>query len=393
MKSRLAIGGLLLCLVSALRAAPSAHELPDDTGDSDVQTAAPAASSAPSDDALPAAAAPDTDDAQDAAAPESAPRAAAGFRHSPPEGAYSGVTLTLDVFSPQPIEGGGAMARKVGDAQFTPFPFNKLEDNYYTVDLPGSFVSAPGIEYYLYVEEGGRRRIVWASPIAPVRVRVEGGINTGKELERYRFSHALKAFAESYRFPPAGGKQESDVTEYEVEYVHRFFGPVYAVHYGQGLYETRELTSLSSTALSYEQQPGFFYSFLEVELSPPDSKLTLSLKGMGGALQDQTGGGYEAHLRYGDELGMNVSVGVRGINTLGNAGNLSMRVRPLTWLSLGLGGEMGDMPNGSTMGFREYVDAEFQLQPQVKLLLRGGSAAYNIEQIDGDFGGGLTYEF
>src|SRR5207245_2655702 len=104
-----------------------------------------------------------------------------------------------------------------------------------------------------------------------------------------------------------------------------------------------------------------FYSFLEVDLGGADSKLSLSLKGMGGALSKQTGGGYEARLRYGDELGMNVSVGVRGIQSLGNAANLNMRVRPLTWLSLGLGGEIGNMPDASTLGFREYADLEFEL--------------------------------
>lgn len=329
---------------------------------------------------------------------ESAPSIVASkkFHHTAPESAFSGVTLTLDVFSPNPILGGGAMARRVGEAAFKPFHFSALEDNYYTIDLPANFVSAPGIEYYLYLDDKAgvdRRSIAWGTPIDPIKVRVEGGVNTGKELERYRFGHELRGFGETYHFPAAGQAVDTRVTEFESEYIHRFFGPVYSVHYGQGLYQSHVVTALTATATSYEQQPGFFYSFLEVNFSTLDSRLSLALKGMGGALSRQTGGGYEARVRYGDELGMNVSVGVRGIQTMGNAVNLNMRVRPLTWLSLGLGGEIGNLPDAKTLGFREYADFEFELGPQFKIMLRAGASAYNIQQTDGDFGGGLTYEF
>ena len=51
------------------------------------------------------------------------------------------------------------------------------------------------------------------------------------------------------------------------------------------------------------------------------------------------------------------------------------------------------MPDAQTLGFREYADLEFQILTQLKLSVRGGAAAYNIQQTDGDFGGGLVYDF
>jgi hypothetical protein len=318
------------------------------------------------------------------------------FHHSQPESAFSGVTLTLDIYSPQPIAGGSAMARRIGEAPFHEFPVKELPDHYYAIDLPPDLCVAPGLEYYLVFKDpkdGEKRHLAYKSPIDPAKVTVEGGLNAGPALEQFRYGHRLRAFAESYSYPGITKMGNTDVLHMESEYSHRFSLSPFTVRYGQGLYKTHSPRPLSFSASTYDFEPGFFYSFLGFDFRPQGSRLALSLKGLGGALLNRTGTGINAELSYGEEEGMNVALTFRGIETVGQWGGMSMRLRPFSNVVLGLGAEITNMPDFDTLGLREYGDIEFSLTRQLKLLGRGGVASRQAGVASGDFGGGLSYEF
>lgn len=330
-------------------------------------------------------------------APAADEPATPSFHHRPPESAFSGVTLTLDVFSDNGIVGGTAMVRRVGEAGYTGFELSEQADHYYTIDIPPSLVSAPGLEYYLVTREAAaedsRRSLAFKSPVEPARVPVEGGINSGRELEQYRYGHLLKAFGETWRFPDYGGSGESEITKIESEYSHRFGGTMFTVRYGQGLYKAHTLVTLSTTSRTVERENGFFYSFLGADLRPAGSRLGLSLQAQGGALKSRMGLGYGVQIHYGEEEGMDVAIGVNGMETIGNAATFTLRSRPLADWVVSLGAEISNMPDAKTLGYREHLDLEVPVTRQLKLLTRAGVASHVATQAYGDFGGGLSYVF
>jgi hypothetical protein len=324
------------------------------------------------------------------APPPPAPRkthATALFHHEPPTLVPPGVPLALSVYAPAPLANPSLMYRLAGERIYTVVPFEAKPDAYYVAKVPLAAVQAPGIEYYIVVDSpDAPRELAYATPEQPNKVSVEGRFNETNELARYGVRDEVSTMTElvSYRSP----KGSDYYYRLEGEYLHRIFKAVYSMRFGAGY--------LNGQTIDDSGMPtnvGFLYAYSESEFRSASFPIAFIPRVIFGVNNSGVGGGVEARLRLGDELGMNFEAGVTVLSYLGFETFTMLAVHPSPRLKLALAAYLENLPLATQLGFRSYVDVRYRFQHATSVIARVGVAARSIDAIGPDAGLGFALGF
>ncbi|HEY1814599.1 MAG TPA: hypothetical protein VGG74_19745 [Kofleriaceae bacterium] len=310
------------------------------------------------------------------------------FRHEPPVLVAPGVPLTLSVFAPAPLAAPTLMYRVAGEHAFTALAFKPQPDSYYIVAIPASRVQAPAIEYYIVVDEpDSPRRLAFATPEEPERIGVEGRFNETTELARYGVRDEMSLTSELVSYASVNGTHDYYYRA-EGDYLHRIFGNIYSMRFGAGyLHGVAFDSSLNPTTV------GFLYAYSEAEFRAASAPFAFIPRLIFGVNDQGVGGGFEARVRVGDELGMNFEGGVTVLSQLGFETFTTLTLHPLPRTSVALAAYLEDLPIATQLGFRSYADLRYRIARATSVGVRLGVAARSIDTIGPDLGLGVSYGF
>ncbi|HEY3804849.1 MAG TPA: hypothetical protein VGL61_19685 [Kofleriaceae bacterium] len=314
--------------------------------------------------------------------------AIAAFRHEPPVLVAPGVPLTLSVFAPAPLAAPTLMYRLAGEHAFAALPFKAQPDSYYTVAIPPARVQAPAIEYYIVVDApDSPRRLAFATPEEPERIGVEGRFNETTELARYGVRDEMSLTSELVSYASVNGTHDYYYRA-EGDYLHRIFGNIYSMRFGAGyLHGVAFDSSLNPTTV------GFLYAYSEAEFRAASAPFAFIPRLIFGVNDQGVGGGFEARVRVGDELGMNFEGGVTVLSQLGFETFTTLTLHPLPRTSVALAAYLEDLPIATQLGFRSYADLRYRIARATSVGVRLGVAARSIDTIGPDLGLGVSYGF
>jgi hypothetical protein len=316
------------------------------------------------------------------------PEPSARFRHQGPALVPPGVPLTLSAYASAPLKNPVLMYRTEGDHGYTALPFTPQPDSYYTVSIPADIVQAPGLQYYIVVDDPeAQRQLAFANPQQPAEVAVEGRFNETHELSRYGVREELSTSTELVSYQTKG-----DAKDYyyrvEGEYLHRIFKQVYSMRFGAGY--------LAGSAIDTDmarKHVGFLYAHTEAEFRKSDFPVAFIPRLIFGVNDSGVGGGFEARVRLGDELGMNFEGGVTVLSQIGFETFTTLTLHPTQRASVALAAYLENLPIATNLGFRSYVDLRYRLGRASWGTARVGVAARSIETIGPDTGLGLALGF
>ncbi len=312
----------------------------------------------------------------------------ADFRHDAPTLVPPGVPLTLSVFAPAPLAKPLLMYRLAGERTYVALPFRAQPDSYYIVAIPADVVQAPGVEYYIVVDApDGPRQLAFATPEEPARVDVEGRFNETAELARYGVRDEVSTDGELVSYSSASGVRDYYYRA-EGDYLHRIFGTVYSMRFGAGY-----LHGVAVDATSMATNVGFLYAYSEAELRSATIPIAFIPRVIFGVNDSGVGGGFEARVRLGDELGMNFEGGVTVLSQLGFETFTSLTLHPLERTTIALAAYLENLPLANELGFRSYADLRYRVARATSLMVRLGVAARSIDTIGPDVGLGVALGF
>jgi hypothetical protein len=314
--------------------------------------------------------------------------AIAGFRHEPPALVAPGVPLTLSVFAPAPLASPTLMYRVAGEHAFAALPFKPQPDSYYTVAIPPDRVQAPGVEYYIVVDTpDSARRLAFGTPEEPDRVEVEGRFNETTELARYGVRDEMSLGSELVSYASVNGTHDYYYRA-EGDYLHRIFGNIYSMRFGAGyLHGVAFDSSLTPTTV------GFLYAYSEAEFRAASFPIAFIPRLIFGVNDDGVGGGFEARVRVGDELGMNFEGGLTVLSQLGFETFTTLTLHPLARTTVALAAYLEDLPLANALGFRSYADLRYRIARATSVGVRLGVAARSIDTIGPDLGLNVSFGF
>jgi hypothetical protein len=299
-----------------------------------------------------------------------------------------GVPLALSVYAPSPLAHPTLMYRAVGEHVYAALAFEAKPDSYYIARLPAGAVQAPGVEYYIVVDMPDEpRQLAFATPEEPVRVDVEGRFNETTELARYGVRDEISTDAELVNYSSQGGQRDYYYRT-EGDYLHRIFGTVYSMRFGAGY--------VHGVAVDGETMPttvGFLYAYSEAEFRSASFPIAFIPRVIFGVDDNGVGGGFEARLRLGDELGMNFEGGVTVLSELGFETFTQLTMHPTHNTSVALAAYLENLPLDNALGFRSYADLRYRFARATSVLVRLGVAARSIDTIGPDIGLGLAQGF
>jgi hypothetical protein len=322
------------------------------------------------------------------AAPVGAPIFTPGFRHQAPSLVAPGVPLTLSVYAPPPLGTPVLMYRVAGEHAYTALPFTAQPDSYYLARVAADIVQAPALEYYITVDApDAPRRLAYATPEEPQRVSVEGRFNETAELARYGVRDEIAINSELVTYHLGSGTSDY-YYHLEGDYLHRIFEGVYSMRFGAG-YLSGEATTDAMT----RSKVGFLYAYSEAEFRSSSFPIAFIPRVIFGVNDGGVGGGFEARIRLGDELGMNFEGGVTVLSQLGFETFTTLTLHPTKRASIALAAYLENLPLDDQLGFRSYVDLRYRFQRSTSVTLRLGVAARSIDTIGPDTGLGLAWGF
>ncbi|HEX4453685.1 MAG TPA: hypothetical protein VH143_22600 [Kofleriaceae bacterium] len=314
--------------------------------------------------------------------------AATGFHHEAPGLVPPGVPLALSVFAPAPLAHPQLMYRAVGEHAFAALAFDAKPDSYYIATLPAAAVQAPGVEYYIVVDTPDEpRQLAFGTPEQPMRVEVEGRFNQNSELARYGVRDEISTDGELVNYTSHDGTRDYYYRA-EGDYLHRIFGTVYSMRFGAGY--------LHGVAIENASMPttvGFLYAYSEAEFRSASLPIAFIPRVIFGVNDNGVGGGFEARVRLGDELGMNFEGGLTVLSELGFEMFTQLTMHPSRNTSVALAAYLENLPLDNSLGFRSYADVRYRFARATSVLVRLGVAARSIDTIGPDIGLGVARGF
>jgi hypothetical protein len=253
-------------------------------------------------------------------------------------------------------------------------------------------VQAPGFEYYIVVDEpDAPRSLAVADPEKPSFIGVEGRFNQTEELARYGVADEASTLAELVSYRSRDGVNDY-YTRVQGEYLHRIFKSIYSMRFGGGWLRGHSIDRDDSGTLK-GREVGFLYAYTEAEFRSAVVPVAFLPRMIFGVNDNGVGGGFQARLRVGDELGMNFEAGITVVSEIGFETFTTLTVNPTRRLTLALSAHLEDLPLADELGFRSHVDARLKLMPRLWGTLRLGVAARSIDTIGPDTGLGFAVGF
>jgi hypothetical protein len=218
-------------------------------------------------------------------------------------------------------------------------------------------------------------------------VAIEGRFNETSELARYGVRDELSTTGELVSYNSAAAARDY-YYRVEGEYLHRIFKNVYSMRFGAGYLSGQAYDDSNNLT-----HIGFLYAYTETELRASETPIAFIPRVIFGVDNSGVGGGFEARVRLGDELGMNFEGGVTVLSELGFETFTKLTLHPTPRVAVALAAYLENLPLANELGFRMYGDLRYRIQHATWLTLRLGAAARSIQTIGPDTGLGLAWGF
>jgi hypothetical protein len=312
-----------------------------------------------------------------------------GFTHNPPSSATIYAAVPITVYAPAPMGTPVLYYRVHGKTDYKAVELAEKPNDYYLYEIPKDEVAEPAIEYYITVKLAPNETVLAiGNPESPAAIPVSGFLfNPDLELARHRGNrNTFRVLAEHVIF-----RDKDSYEHYEADYLYRIFTSLYSVRMGMGAFRGEGYTSDAVSSVS--QTLNYYYGYTEIELKPSPSSISLIARFLTGINNEGIGSGFDSRLRFGDELGVNLVVGVWSTARIGTSTTVQLNV-PLT-ARFGFSGNIAveDLPVEGPTGFRMAVDLKYELAPDLDVTGRIGMAARNTDFIGSNFGFGLARNF
>jgi hypothetical protein len=279
--------------------------------------------------------------------------------------------------------------RRAEETVYRFVPMQPYGDTAMVGTLPADAVQAPGVDWYVAVQdsEGEEHRTTSMQTPWPLKVdSPHGERGDGRTVSELAFGYD---YADFYYLR---GIDRFHVTR--LDYLHRLFGPLYSVRLGFGRYvgtggltETIDDTQGNGVDEALVQL-GFEYGYTALEFHPDDI-LGLTVEGMVGVMPDGLGYGVEGLLRVGPEQGANLLVGVGTIKDIGTSYSVRMHWTTVPRVPMAASVVVTDEPSSedSDWGVRFAYSPRFELARWLAIEATVGYQLRNIHHQGPVFGG------
>ena len=321
-----------------------------------------------------------------------------GFLHTPSEGAMLYKKLPLTVYAPPPMKTPKLRYRVKGRVEYKEIALTPKPNDFYYFEIPEEEVAEPAVQYYITVSKpNGEEVLVVGNPEDPQTVPVSGFvINPSIELQKYGGNRSeLMGLVERASFGERQkiGVTKDEYTHYQVDYLYRIFSVLYSIRMGMGAFQGNSYLKDPSTTLVTAVPRNYYYGYVESEFRVPQTSFSVIGRFLTGINDDGIGSGFEAKLRLGDELGVNLVTALWTASKLGSSASVQLNV-PLTDRS-GFAGLIAveDLPVKGDTGFRMAVDYRYRILTDLDVNARVGMGARTTEAVGANLGLGFILHF
>jgi len=331
------------------------------------------------------------------------------------------IALAFAVREPDAAALGWLYARTAGDAGYQRFELAADGDAYLRGEIPAALVEAPGVEWFVEVAaaRGEPRAAIGRADepraIAVVDVRDPEAAPRGRSRITATFDYV--------DFDGGLDDGYDQYTQAEIDFMYRFYRPVYAFRLGFGT-----LTGMGGPKDVIDDDPGnlcrdeqnefrcrkvnFTYGYAEAEvrirpnvavmLRPQIGRLTIArtdLVDPADCLEDDLdpgcsvgkGYGFRARVRLGEEAATNLVVGLAATSNVGTVFEAAYTWTATPQLPVVLAVQVTDLPVTENLGVRIVGDVGWRqaswLYPSLRL-------SYQARDVDhAGFSGGLGFNF
>ncbi len=321
-----------------------------------------------------------------------------GFLHTPSEGAVLYKKLAMTVYAPPPMKTPKLRYRVKGRVEYKEITMTPKPNDFYYYEIPEEEVAEPAVQYYITVSKpNGEEVLVVGNPEEPQTVSVSGFvINPSIELQKYGGNRSeLQALVETASFGQRqkAGISKDEYTHYQVDYMYRIFSVLYSIRMGMGAFQGSSYQKDPSTNILTTLPRNYYYGYVESEFRVPQTSFSVIGRFLTGINDVGIGSGFEAKVRLGDELGVNLVTALWSASKLGSSASVQLNV-PLTDRS-GFAGLIAveDLPVKGDTGFRMAVDYRYRILSDLDVNSRVGMGARTTEAVGANLGIGFILHF
>jgi hypothetical protein len=321
-----------------------------------------------------------------------------------PEEALSGASISIGVELSQ-ASGAVLHSRMPAEVSYTTTPMTAAGDGYFVATVPGTRMKAPALEYFLEaVQPDGKALGVAGSAEAPLKLNV---VDAPAPTAPPRHD-SVASIATDYA--NWNLKKHNDYVLQTEGFVGVRFRDVglRAARTGFGVYRGRggSLEDLDERGLE-GREVGLTYGYLEGEAGITHFVGVIG-RGVIGLQRTGVAGGVQLHVRLGNDLGTNLTLGGEVLGTIGLRGITQLELATFPRFPILLRTEVTNQPAGSVghgragggprassargdIGARGIAQVGFRLLPNLAILARASYQGRTIHHAGPGVGGGVTY--
>jgi hypothetical protein len=321
-----------------------------------------------------------------------------------PEEALAGASISLGV---ELAEASGAVlhSRMPAEVSYTSTPMTAAGAGYFVATVPGTRMKAPALEYFIEaVQADGKALGVAGDTQAPLKLKI---VNAPAPTPPPRHDSVLSIATDYANW---NLKKHNDYVLQTEGFVGMRFRDIglRAARTGFGVYRGRggSLEDLDERQLE-GRDVGLTYGYLEGEAGVSHF-VGLIGRGVIGLQRTGVAGGVQFHVRLGNDLGTNLTLGGEVLGTIGLRGITQLELATFPRFPILLRTEVTNQPAGSAghgragggpgassargdIGARGIAQVGFRLLPTLAILARASYQGRTIHHAGPGAGGGVTY--
>jgi hypothetical protein len=321
-----------------------------------------------------------------------------------PEEALAGSPISLGVELAQ-ATGAVLHARAPEQVAYTSTPMIAAGDGYFVATVPGSRVKAPGLEYFIEaVKANGKTHGVAGAAESPLKLQV---VDAPQPTPPPRHDSVVSVATDYANW---NLKKHNDYVLQTEGFVGMRFRDtgLRAARTGFGVYRGRggSLEDLDEKGLE-GRDVGLTYGYLEGEAGITHF-IGLIGRGVIGLQRTGVAGGMQLHVRLGNDLGTNLTLGGEVLGTVGLRGITQLELATFPRFPILLRTEVTNQPAGTPahgragsgpgasngrgdIGARGIAQLGFRILPTLAVAARASYQGRTIHPAGPGVGGGVTY--
>lgn len=319
--------------------------------------------------------------------------------HEPARAARAGenVPLVFVLAHPERVASAFLHYRPRGARTYRSLLLAREHEIYLRGVIPGAFVTAPGVDYFVEVSTpGGRSGLALGSPTEPVALSVAAPPLTD-QFSAAPGKSSVKIAADYLSFSnldKRAGDRTDKMTTANVDFIYRLGSWVQSIGVGYGIYAGRG-GSRDATWTPEVEAPrsAFHYGYADIEIGGRVDAVALSVGGkvIAGVGRDGFGMGAEGRFRIGDRDATNLMFAARTVEQVGFLTDIRFGARPAPKLLVGVSVGATNQPTRDDIGIKLETELEWIGFSNVSILLRGSWQGRDTNHGGLGGGGGLGF--